>query len=256
MLLALAFCVHCLSDSVAKDFINGKPTNVSFEENKGQIIDQTGNTRNDVLYMGTHGDAQYIITGNGVSHQLHAINGDGENKSVSFQRIDMEWIGSSFQGKKQGYLKQDGIINYYSNSGAGIQGISSFGEVRLFSVYPGVDVRVYSQNSVLEYDFELAPNADWHQIQIRVSGSNARINQDGELELASPLGIIRESAPRVFQEGKKLESRWVMNGSNTFGFEINNAVKGKAITIDPVVLIWSNQIGGSANETAESVAID
>ncbi|MFM7176397.1 MAG: T9SS type A sorting domain-containing protein [Bacteroidota bacterium] len=248
--------MQSLSLAAANEFTHGNTPKVVFEENKGQVVDQTGQSRNDVLYIGTHGDAQYIITGNGVSHQLHAVNGEGENQSASFQRIDMEWLGSSFQGKQQGYLKQDGSNNYYTSSRAGIEGVSSFGEVRLFNVYPGIDVRVYSIDNVLEYDFELAPNVDWHQIQIRVSGTTARINHDGELELATPLGVIRESAPRVFQEGKKLDSRWVMSGNNTFGFEINNAVKGKAITIDPVVLIWSNQIGGSANETAESVATD
>ncbi|MFM7900978.1 MAG: hypothetical protein ACKPAD_03235, partial [Bacteroidota bacterium] len=160
MLLAMACCVQSLSTAAANEFTHGNTPKVVFEENKGQVVDQTGQSRNDVLYIGTHGDAQYIITGNGVSHQLHAVNGEGENQSVSFQRIDMEWLGSSFQGKKQGYLKQDGSINYYSNSGSGIEGVSSFGEVRLFSVYPGVDVRVYSINDVLEYDFELAPNAD------------------------------------------------------------------------------------------------
>ncbi|MFM7053640.1 MAG: HYR domain-containing protein, partial [Bacteroidota bacterium] len=256
MLLAMACCVQSLSTAAANEFTHGNTPKVVFEENKGQVVDQTGQSRNDVLYIGTHGDAQYIITGNGVSHQLHAVNGEGENQSVSFQRIDMEWLGSSFQGKQQGYLKQDGSNNYYTSSRAGIEGVSSFGEVRLFNVYPGIDVRVYSIDNVLEYDFELAPNVDWHQIQIRVSGTTARINHDGELELATPLGVIRESAPRVFQEGKKLDSRWVKTAHNTFGFEITNAVKGKAITIDPVVLIWSNQIGGSANETAESVATD
>ncbi|MFN5323300.1 MAG: SBBP repeat-containing protein [Bacteroidota bacterium] len=256
VLLAMAFCLSFLFPNTGSSnpVGNTKQPTVQFHENKGQITDQSGLQRNDVLFMGTHGDAQYIITNQGVSHQVHTLTGEGSNQTASIQRIDMQWVGSTFRGKTQGYKPQEGITNHYGSRV--IEGVKSYEEVRLFEVYPGIHVRFYSIDNLLEYDFELAPNTDWHQIQIRVSGTQARINSEGELEMPTAMGVIRESAPRVFQEGKKLDSRWVIVAPNTFGFEITNAVKGKAITIDPVVLIWSSQIGGTGNETADAISTD
>ena len=252
------FCLALLisMNAFANRVVNSSQPSVVFTENKGQITDQSGAIRSDVLYMGSHGESQYIITGQGVSHQLHTVSGEQENQSVSFQRIDMQWLGSSFKGEKTGYRPTEGINNFYGAGSAVVEGVQSFEEARLFGVYPGIDVRFYSIGGLLEYDFELAPNVDWRQIQIRITGATPRINAKGELEMPTAMGVITESAPRVFQEGKKLDSKWVMINSNTVGFEIFNATKGKAITIDPVVLIWSNQLGGSGNETADAVATD
>ena len=60
------------------------------------------------------------------------------------------------------------------------------GRFRLPNLYPGVDAVFYSENSVAEYDFVIAPRADLSKILIGFENAEIlKINQSGDIELRS-----------------------------------------------------------------------
>jgi len=248
---------------------------VYFTENKGQVHDGHHVARADVLFMGITPAQQCIITSKGMSHQLvqlhghevkgavqpigHAISEHAAGK-LEVARVDMEWVNASTTPTAEAFAPLAGHSNYYNVPSApkGILGVRHFGEVRLHDIYPGIDARFYGQGDAMEYDYEVAMGADHRQIRIRISGTAAKLNRLGQLELSTPLGIIAESAPKVMQGGKELTSRWVQLEHDVWGFEIEGRDLTMAMVIDPIVAVrsWGTYYGGLGNDWGVSSAID
>jgi hypothetical protein len=218
----------------AQQFAKAKPA-VYFTENKGQIHDGHYNPRPDVLAMGITPGAQFIISAKGTSHQLkrlhwkeredkdslfmpHKFLAEKEVEKTEFYRVDMQWVGANEKPKLLKLKELPGYTNYYNVMYAedGILEVKDYEEVILKGIYPGIDVKFYSSAAQspplgglggLEYDYLIAPGADYKQIKVKISGTRAKLDSEGNLLLETPLGTIAESAPKVFQGGKELKSR-------------------------------------------------
>src|SRR5260370_6610768 len=78
--------------------------------------------------------------------------------------------------------------------------IENFARLRRTGIYPGIDLVYYSRNGELEYDFEIAPNADPSQIVLSFEGADsARLNDNGDLILAVDGPELTERAPSIYQ---------------------------------------------------------
>jgi hypothetical protein len=245
---------------------------VYFTENKGQIHDGYYNRRSDVLFMGNTPQEQLIISGKGVSHQIKRVLNSGKNKlsklerlldtslkiSVDYYRVDMQWLGSNQNPQAEKYKASKDYINYYNVKYAenGILGVRNYESVRLKNVYDGIDVYYYANGSQIEYDYEVSVGADYKQIKIQISGADAFVNANGNLEMKTPLGVVSESAPRVFQNGKELKSSWIQIDAQTWGFEIEQYNPNVAMVIDPLTRVWGTYYGGSASDQFYSGDID
>lgn len=233
---------------------------VTFIENIGQITDQLGKLRSDVLFMGKSNQSQLLISNWGYSHQLYKaeITAEGihethyENDpkltdSIHFARVDLRWIGSNKDIKFEKLNPTSCKYNYYNlpYNKDGISDIQEFESVRIVNIYPGINVRFYDADGLFEHDYELAPGADYRNIQIQISGTDARLNKQGELVLHTSLGTVAESSPVVFQDGKKLQSNWVKLDNNLWGFEVPDANTQSAMIIDPISRVWGTYFGGS-----------
>ncbi|HET6244900.1 MAG: SBBP repeat-containing protein [Bacteroidetes bacterium] len=260
--------------SQTQEFAIAKPA-VYFTENKGQIHDGHYNPRPDVLAMGISPQQQLSITAKGISHQLKRLHwktkedkdslfppnklmSEKEVEKTEFYRVDMHWIGANEKPEIEKNKELPGYINYYNVTYAedGILEVRDYEEVMLKKIYPGIDVRYYGTGNSIEYDYLISPGADYKQIKIKITGTQAKLDKEGNLLLETPLGIIAESAPKVFQEGKELKSRWKQFGKNTWGFEIEAYKPELALLIDPVVRVWGTYYGGSEYDNGLSCAVD
>ena len=80
------------------------------------------------------------------------------------------------------------------------QRIENFARLRRTGIYPGIDLLYYSRNGELEYDFEIAPNADPSRIALRIDGADsAKLNDHGDLVLSLAGKELIERAPSVYQ---------------------------------------------------------
>ncbi len=168
--------------------------------------------------------------------------------SVQFARVDLRWVGANRMVQIEKMKPTARTFNYYNlpHNPDGVTNVREFESVRISEVYPGIDVRFYNGGGFFEHDYELAPGADYQNIRIEISGTEAALNSSGELVLPTYLGTITESSPVVFQNGKELMSYWVEIEKNVWGFEIPDANPDLAMIIDPISRVWGTYYGGSS----------
>jgi hypothetical protein len=242
---------------------------VSFTENKGQFADQNYNPRPDVLFGGSDGQLTFYITKKGVSYQLYRVDSykEAEDPNTkekikvmdqqSVYRTDIKWLNANPNPLVKTDDALPGYSNYYLHQCPnGALNVKSYAGITLQNVYSGIDLHYYGAGGALKYDYIVAPNADYKQIQLRVEGAALKLQEDGSLLIVTPLGKIQEQAPVVFQNGLQLTARYTIT-NNTIGFEVDNYDSNHELIIDPLTRIWGTYYGGSdADEYGNSSSTD
>jgi len=138
--------------------------------------------------------------------------------------------------------------------------VPTYARVRYRNVYPGVDVVYYGNHGSMEYDFDLAPEADPSQIQFEVKGVDAlALDSAGNLVLTKGANELRFQTPILYQKINGVRARvpgnYVLRGGTHVGFEVGNYDTMKPLVIDPV-LVYSTFLGGSGNDFSDGIAVD
>ncbi|MBP7808388.1 MAG: T9SS type A sorting domain-containing protein [Bacteroidia bacterium] len=248
---------------------------VSFTENKGQISDQNNKPRPDVLFSGTDGKMAFHIRNNGVSYQLYRVDSYKEEQNIktgirdkiidksTIYRIDSYWenCNSNLEQITDDILP--GYFNYYREvCPNGITNVKSFSGVTLKNLYANIDVHYYDKNGVLKCDYLVNANANYKLIKIKIKGAKVSLLKDGSLQIKTDFGIINEEAPIVYQNGKILNSKWIIN-DNVLSFDIKNYNSSLPLVIDPATRVWSTYYGdntitesyGSCTDASSNVYI-
>src|SRR6185437_372969 len=124
-------------------------------------------------------------------------------------------------------------------------------------VYPGINLAFYGNQNQLEYDFEVAPGSDSHQIELNFKGATKlSIAKNGDLVLALDGGELRFEAPHIYQKfpagTQTVAGSFVMRGKNTAGFEVGAYDHNRALVIDPV-LAFASYLGGVGDESCTAI---
>lgn len=236
-----------------------------FQQNKGQISDQHMHARPDVLFSGNDAGLVFHLKAQGVSYQLNKYTNKSQTEdklkslpnfkrqakqtntsNVSIYRLDVEWLNCNAKAELvQGpaYADED---NYYLESCPnGALHVKSYASVLYKNLYPGIDLKWYSDKGHLKYDFMLAPGSDVRLIQLRWQGATSlKITEKGQLCIGTPQGEMLEEAPIAWQDGKLLQASWQLNG-DIVGFSIQGIDSKKSCVIDPLVRLWATYYGGS-----------
>jgi hypothetical protein len=250
------------------------PAPLYFMENKGQISDQNYNARPDILFAAGDGQLVFHLTHNGISYQQYRVDewgnipdfnypgADGKKlrrvpTKQTIYRTDVEWLNCNTNCIIEKEFAKDGYENYY-NAGSpnGATNVMSYEQITYKNIYVGIDLKWYSKNGHLKYDYLVGAGVDHHVITLNYKGAKKIfINSKGELVINTPLGDIIEQKPLVKQNGKILQSKWNVNGT-TVSFDIAGRDLMQAIIIDPGVRIWGTYYGGSSVEAALRSVID
>jgi hypothetical protein len=139
-------------------------------------------------------------------------------------------------------------------------GIASYARVRYRSIYPGVDMVFYGNESVLEYDFVLQPGADPDAIRLQFSGpGKLAITPEGDLALDTPGGRMLQHKPAIYQQGangsrQRISGRYTLLAGDLVGIELEKYDRSQSLTIDPTIT-YSTLMGGGATETMAGMKI-
>ncbi len=159
--------------------------------------------------------------------------------------------------------KQAGISNYFIGNDPATwrTGVPNYGRVQARGVYRGIDLVCYGNRRQLEYDLVVEPGADPREVQLAWEGAGSlRLNAEGDLLLATPLGDVVQKRPRVYQSlgGRRVEvaSKYALTGGNRVRFELARYDKHRRLLIDPIVLIYSSYLGGNGTNTGYAIAVD
>ncbi|HXQ34524.1 MAG TPA: SBBP repeat-containing protein, partial [Anaerolineales bacterium] len=139
-------------------------------------------------------------------------------------------------------------------------GVPHYLSVWAESVYPGISVHYYGNQSNLEYDFVVEPKIDPQAITLAIEGADTvEIDSNGDLVLSTAVGQLRQRKPFVYQEvdgaRKEVSSKYVVKNKNEIGFELGPYDRNKRLIIDPQ-LTYSTYLGGNAGEVATGIGVD
>jgi len=179
-------------------------------------------------------------------------------------------VKMSFQGARQdaapkGVAPDRGELNFIEK---GVRSFStnSFGEAKLYGLYPGVDLRLYRDNGRPRFDLIVQPRAAPSNIRFRYEGAEG-VDQPAsdELQLSTSLGKVSFQGLKAYQSSSSSQTPagvrtpvpcgFKSYPDGTFGFEVGAYDKTKPLTIDPIVF---STIYGAPNgvDRAYCVAID
>lgn len=241
------------------------PKNPGFiQENKGQVMDQNGNSRADVAFVGTAGSMSFHIRKNGISYQQYIDssqlallpNQEQKQTAATIYRVDVNWINS--KGINVFELKEvnEGYSNYY-NVPYGIEPIlfvKDYQQLIAKDIWQGVDLHIRVKDGAVENDWYLNQAKDIHRIQLEVKGASLRV-ENGSLIMTTPFGEIREGQLKVLQGNKELKAKWLIDGEKV-GFEVIGANPELPLIIDPPTRIWASYFGGSGDDRLYGSTLD
>lgn len=167
--------------------------------------------------------------------------------------LHMKLLGANAAASVSGERKLEGRSNYLlGNDPAKWRvNVPHYGRVRYQGIYPGIDLVYYGNQGRVEYDFEVAPNADPHQIRLSFSGAEQlQASRSGSVIAQTSVGNVELHAPVVQQlvDGRKrlVPAKFVISDQRV-GFVLGEYDRSKQLVIDPV-LTYSTYLGGSGNE--------
>lgn len=117
-----------------------------------------------------------------------------------------------------------------------------FQAMTLQNVYPGVDVRYYTNNGTLKYDIIAKPGAEISKIALRYTGIDKLNIKNKELITVTSLGEMKESSPYTYQVHGSIKSevscKYVVSG-NVVRFDLKNYDPNSTLVIDPTLIFCS-----------------
>ncbi len=137
--------------------------------------------------------------------------------------------------------------------------VPNFAQVRVDSLYTGIDLVYHGARGTLEYDFVLHPGADPQTIEFEVGGAETvRIDPSGDLVLHAFGDLVRWNAPQLYQDADgtrlRVKGGFELNGRRV-RFRVGEYDRSRPLVIDPA-LSYSSYVGGTGNELARGIAVD
>jgi hypothetical protein len=176
-----------------------------------------------------------------------ALTSSGPSLSLGSRRVDISLLNSNRAPRIEALDPVATRTDYFVGSrDRWRSNVPSFARVRYGSVYPGVDLIYYGNQSQLEYDFVLAPGADPRSIRMRFAGADrVRLSATGDLLVDDMV----QKRPVVYQENPRREiaGRYILLGKNTVGFRVEAYDRSRQLVIDPV-LSYLTYMGGTGTD--------
>jgi hypothetical protein len=174
----------------------------------------------------------------------------------------MKLEGGNSKPLVSGVDQQQARANYIigNDPAKWIKAVETYSRVLYAGVYPGIDLTFYGTQQRLEYDFTLAPGADFREIRLRFEGADQlELNSEGALVLHTAAGDVTHERPLAYQEtnGSRIQIPADFNrfDDGAIGFQVGDYDPALPLTIDPV-LVYSTYLGGSAADFGRGIVAD
>ncbi len=142
------------------------------------------------------------------------------------------------------------------------KGITTSKAVLYKDIYKNIDLKVYGNESQIEYDWIIKPGGNPAAIRFEYKNvKGTRIDKKGNLLIETKFGKLLHKKPVSSQmiNGEKVyvESDFKRVDKNTYGFKVHEFSKDYELIIDPVVsLEYSTYLGGSDDELYTRMFVD
>ena len=176
------------------------------------------------------------------------------NGKVRSHAYTVEFVGANANP----LIIPDKALATYNNYFIGNDSTKWKSNVKIFqavlykNIYPNIDVRYYSENSQLKYDFIVHPGGSVDNIVMKFEGADKLSVRNRELVIKTSVGDVKELSPYTYQfdkvKGKQtIECNYEIISKNTVRFRVKNHDRNATLIIDPT-LIFSSFTGSRADE--------
>jgi gliding motility-associated-like protein len=223
--------------------------NVKYIENKGQWEE-------NILYKANIPEGEVYLEDNKFTYNfldfktidsLHHLSHDKNeedflgNAIISSFSYKVQFLGANKNATKSSSNKLKEYYNYYiGNDKSKWKGnVRVYNIVEYTSLYDRIDLKVYSDNQFLKYDFIVAPGANTNNIQLFYNGITPKINNN-QLEIDLGFNTIIEQEPYAYQiiNGirKEVKCQYVLK-DNIISFIFPNGYDNTIeLIIDPTLI--------------------
>ena len=230
--------------------------NIEFIENKGQWdnrVEYKGNVSNGAFFIRSggftvlqHNAADYAAVG----RFLHGHKADGspvyptDKITLRSHAWQVDFLGASPNVKTVPDKKISTYNNYFigNDQSKWASNCGLYQAITMKDVYPGIDVRYYTDNEFLKYDIIVKPGGDVSKIALKYDGVNKLQVKNKELLITTSVGELKETLPYSYQTsaaGKTdVVCKYVVR-DNVVRFEVKNYDPTQTLVIDPVVIFGS-----------------
>ncbi len=236
---------------LVQDALKKSKNSISFIENLGQWP-------SEIKYYGSSATGNLIVKSNEVKFCSVKPN-EQENGPVSIDNGVQTWgitfensnpncqvVNASALPTSYNYFVGNDPNTYKSN-------VRSFGEVIMKDLYPGIDLRLYSQGEFqLEFDWIIQPGADFNNIKMTFKGQDKLyIDKQGKLITKLRFDDVKFGIPESYQviDGIKKPVDFnfsISSDQKSVIFKTKDAIDNKyALVIDPD-LKWGTYFDNSA----------
>ncbi len=242
---------------------------VRFIENKGQwdkdvkFLAQIPGGVLQIRQQGLH----YIFFDNNALYEMKHSKQTDEIKPLKAHGLDVIFDNSNpnFTFSTNNLIAETQNYFYGNNPVNWATGVKSYGEIWLKNIYKGIDLRLYSTENALKYEFVVAPNVSTEQIKMRYEGADEILLENNNLNIKTSLATIIEMKPYSFSESVgnansrqgflEVKSNFKINKNVvTFSFS-DNYDHNKTLIIDPK-LIFSTYSGSTADNWGHTATYD
>lgn len=254
---------------------------LEFAENKGQWhreVDYKGRLASGAIFLGNGGykvlqyhpgdlrraldhSSGHAFTGSGNYESLNETGtAAGETFAVRAHAYKVGFSGSNLAAQKIPEKKMPGYANYYigNDKTRWASGVNSYALVTYRNIYPGVDVRYYSENGFVKYDLLVAPGGRVEDIVLAYEGVSSLRLVKGELEVKTSVSEVREQAPfsyQVTESGRREVACSYVLKNNTVSFKVSGYDPTKPLVIDPT-LVFTTYAGSSSDNWGYTATFD
>ena len=187
------------------------------------------------------------------------LNDKNTNKEYRFHAYRVNFVNAKADSIV-GQDKEDTYENYFIGNDPKhwASEVHLFQTVEYHNIYPKTDLKVYSAEGALKYDFVLHPGASPKKICLSYDGTDGLRTQNGNLIIKTSVLDIVELEPYAYQiiDGKEVEVKcsYRLKG-NAVTFDLGDYDASKPLVIDPM-LIFSTYTGSVADNWGTTAAFD
>jgi hypothetical protein len=232
-----------------------------FLANNGQFPGDVGfyaHTFNGAFYVTNKGELIYLLA-------QPQMRGNNTKRKKSSEKVKIwplkEIFVNALPQAPHGIDKSRSKVNFFIGSDRRTwkTNIPTYNSVRLGEIYSGIDLVLKAYGKNVEKIFVVQPGADVKTINIKLKGTKSlRINDNGELEIETGLGIVKFNKPHAYQQKNEIKQPvqvdYILNG-DVYGFKVANYDTSLPLIIDPC-LAYSTYLGGTSNDMAYDIAVD
>jgi gliding motility-associated-like protein len=243
--------------------VNNAWAQMEFVENKGQWdtkINYKSEFSTGAFFLENRGFTVLLNKPSDVTalnEYYHGIQKKGaktDNKDVYIfhsHAYNVTFLGAAFTPVKM----PDKPLNTYNNYFIGNDEKKWAGDCKVYTavtyknVYPNIDVRYYSTQEKLKYDFIVHPGGNPAAIAMRYDGVDKLSTKNNELIIQTSIGEVKELAPYTYQanvEGKKDVNTKYKIRDNVVTFDVGDYDATATLIIDPQ-LVFSTLTGSSGD---------